>query len=213
MRALSIRAFGAASGVLLCGLLAGTARSADDGPLTRSPSNPLLSRGPSGSFDQIKIGPRAILDEGPSDWKMWYEGVPAGNQSVAGYATSTDGLTWTKYAGNPVMTPTQTWEGVGGTNHETSPSTVLKEGGVYKMWYHGIEGTTRRIGYATSSDGITWTHYAGNPVLDVGANGEWDAGGIGEPKVIHVGSTYVMYYVHTVDPGGVGLATSADGVT
>jgi len=43
---------------------------------------------------------------------------------------------------------------------------VIKEGGIYKMWYTG-EGLDSkwRIGYATSPDGINWTKYAWNPVL------------------------------------------------
>jgi len=96
-----------------------------DGALVRHAGNPLLTKGPSGAYDQLKIGPRAILRESPNVWKMWYEAVPGGNQSTTAYATSSDGLTWTKYAGNPVMSPSEPWEGAGGTNHEDSPTAVL----------------------------------------------------------------------------------------
>ena len=77
--------------------LAGSAfgQQLPDGALARYAGNPLLTKGPTGSYDQLKIGPRAILREAPNVWKMWYEAAPGGNQSATAYATSTDGLTWT----------------------------------------------------------------------------------------------------------------------
>ena len=189
------------------------AQSIPDGALVRYAGNPLLTKGLTGSYDQLKIGPRAILREAPTVWKMWYEAVPGGNQSTTAYATSSDGLNWTKYAGNPVMSPSEAWEGAGGTNHEDSPTAVLKEGGVYKLWYHAISGTTRQIGYAESTDGIAWTKYAGNPVLTPGASGAWDADTVCEPRVIHVGNLYYMFYTHCAGSHGIGLATSPEGKT
>ncbi len=199
--ALSLRSVGSAADLSMV---------AEDSPLQRSPNNPLLSRGPAGSFDQVKIGPRAMLREGPQVWKLWYEGVPAGNTSRVGYATSADGVTWTKYAGNPIMVPSEVWEGA--PAGETSPTTVLREHGVYKMWYHGFQDRVRRIGYATSTDGITWTKYPGNPVLVPGPPGAWDQGSVAEPHVVKVGATYYMFYMHAQDPQGEGLATSPDGI-
>src|SRR5262249_7561676 len=147
-------------------------RAAEDAPLVRYPNNPLLTKGPPGSIDQLKIGPRAMLREAPNVWKMWYEAVPSGNKSFTAYATSTDGVAWSKYAGNPVMSPSEPWEG-GADNPEgeASPVTVLKEKGKYILYYHGVQGTTRRIGRAESSDGVTWTKYPGNPILSPGAAG------------------------------------------
>lgn len=185
-----------------------------DGPLVRSPANPLLSRGPADAFDQVKIGPRAILREGPNDWRMWYEGVTAANKASAGYATGRDGIHWTKYPGNPIIQPSEPWEGgPDGRVGEITPTTVMKSDGLYRMWYHSIGADmVRRIGYATSADGINWTKYPKNPVLEPGAFGEWDAGGIGEPTVIRVGTDYYMYYMRTTGHHGIGLATSSDGI-
>ena len=87
------------------------AQSIPDGALVRYAGNPLLTKGPSGSYDQLKIGPRAILREAPNVWKMWYEAAPGGNQSTTAYATSTDGLTWTKYAGSITLIWCQTPRG------------------------------------------------------------------------------------------------------
>src|SRR5438046_2710775 len=44
---------------------------------------------------------------------------------------------------------------------------ILREGGLYKLWYTGYDGTQdglRMLGYATSPDGIRWTRHARNPL-------------------------------------------------
>src|SRR5213593_97856 len=44
---------------------------------------------------------------------------------------------------------------------------ILREGGVYKLWYTGYDGTEnglRMLGYATSPDGIKWTRSPRNPL-------------------------------------------------
>jgi hypothetical protein len=199
---------------LLPFLLVSFVEAQEDAPLSRSARNPLMTHGPVGSIDQLKIGPRAMLRLAPNDWRMWYEAPPGANKSFTAYATSSDGLSWTRYSGNPVMSPSAAWEG--GANNpegEVSPISVLKEHGLFKLWYHGYNNGIRQVGYATSPDGITWTKLAGNPVLSPGPAGSWDADSICEPDVVHVASTYYMYYSHCVGNGGIGLATSADGLT
>jgi predicted GH43/DUF377 family glycosyl hydrolase len=213
-----LRRHGIAASLALTSLvmsLTRTAAAQEDAALTRFAQNPLLTHGPAGAIDQLKLGPRAMLREAPGVWKMWYEAVPGGNKSLCAYATSKDGVSWTRYAKNPVLSPSAAWEG--GANNatgETSPTSVLKEHGVYRLWYHGFSGgSERQIGYATSLDGINWSKYAQNPVLTPGVGGDWDADSVCEPNVVHVGATYYMYYSHCVGAGGIGLATSADGVS
>src|SRR5262245_52734056 len=44
---------------------------------------------------------------------------------------------------------------------------ILREDGVYKLWYTGYDGTAdglRMLGYATSPDGIAWTRHPRNPI-------------------------------------------------
>ena len=132
--------------------------------------------------------------------------------SFTAYATSSDGLNWTKYAGNPVMSPSAAWEGgSGASNHEDSPTAILKEDGVYKLWYHGIRNTTRQIGYAESVDGITWTKYAGTRCSRPERRAAWDADSVCEPRVLRVGAQYYMFYTRCTGTHGIGLATSPDG--
>jgi beta-1,2-mannobiose phosphorylase / 1,2-beta-oligomannan phosphorylase len=45
---------------------------------------------------------------------------------------------------------------------------ILREGGLYKLWYTGYDGTRdglRKLGYATSPDGIHWTRSPRNPLV------------------------------------------------
>lgn len=171
----------------------------------------MLPPGPPGSIDEVKTGPRVVLKEGPTTYRMWYEAVPGANRAVVGYATSSDGFTWAKQGA--VLYPSASWEG--GPNGEVSPNTVLLEGGVYKMWYHSYDGANRRIGYATSPDGLTWTKNA-NPVLNLGPAGAWDSNQIAGPMVVRVGNVLRMYYggQRAGDQGwSMGYATSTDGVT
>jgi len=191
------------------------------GALTRNPSNPLVKNGPE-AYDGAKAGPRVVVVMGPSDYRMWYEAVATawsngtGVTSIA-YATSTDGLTWTKKG--VVMSPdSSTWE-----KSEVSPQSIVVENGTFRLYYHGggYPSSTgarlgnARIGYATSNDGSTWTKQS-QPILDIGPSGSFDDDQAAEPRVLAVAGAYRMYYTgHNAQSGknALGMATSSDGVT
>jgi len=116
---------------------------------------------------------------------------------------------WVKYAGNPVLTPTQgDWDG----DFVTTPR-VIYDGTLFRMWYQGGHSGITHIGYATSSDGVTWLKHG--IVLSAGQPGDWDSSSIGLGSVMWNGTDYLMWYTGTngvTYPGGaVGLATSTDG--
>jgi predicted GH43/DUF377 family glycosyl hydrolase len=114
-------------------------------------------------------------------------------------------VNWTKFAGNPVVKPTQGWD-----SGWTLAPDVLYDGGLYKMWYQGCVGACD-VGYATSTDGVTWTPYGGNPVLTANAS-SWDTT-LGNPHVIHDGSVYRMWYAGDGPLAiRIGYATSPDGI-
>lgn len=122
---------------------------------------------------------------------------------------------WKKHLKNPIFSssgPVE-WDNPlrGGTVLKDDDEPVNK----YKRWYVG--GTTSfdegmSIGYATSSDGISWVPYSNNPVMTHGNT--WDINGFSGISVIKDGSIYKLWY-EGVDTNGVnqiGYATSSDGI-
>ena len=61
---------------------------------------------------------------------------------------------WIKHPENPVL----------GFAFQVGHPSVILDNGIYHMWYTGSGG----IGYATLEDGIHWTEYDNNPVLNLG---------------------------------------------
>jgi len=184
----------------------GYATSPDGITWTKYEDNPVLDLGAPGEWDDLLVGDPFVLFE-DGTYKMWYSGQNGPNDRT-GYATSPDGITWTRYAGNPVLNLGESgeWDDY----HAYTPS-VLFEDGTYKMWYSGHDGSYHRIGYTTSPDGIVWTKYEGNPVLDLGAPGAWDDVDIRDPFVLFDDGTYKMWYSGGNGDGSnwlIGYATS-----
>ncbi len=164
--------------------------------------NPVLRPGP-GWDSGWTLAPDILYEGGL--YKMWYQGC-SGSCDI-GYATSVDGITWTPYSGNPVLTANaSSWDTTLGNPH------VVHDASGYHLWYAGDGPLAIRIGYATSPDGLHWTKYGTWPVF----NGSlpWDTAAVTGPAVIRSGSLYIMYF--SGHPGtydySMGRATSTDGV-
>jgi beta-1,2-mannobiose phosphorylase / 1,2-beta-oligomannan phosphorylase len=166
-----------------------------------------------GKWDNVTIdAPEVIRENG--QYKMWYTSWKDNTSpNYLGYATSSDGIHWTKYSGNPIFGPgPAAWE-AGGPWFVS----ILPFQGGYKMWYTGYTadfGTTA-IGYATSADGINWKRdTVHSPVLNVGPSGQWDDSYVREPNVLAIGDSCYMWYVgdQTSGYGRTGLAGSKDGI-
>ncbi len=189
----------------------GFATSLDGYTWSKYGSNPILSQGAGGTWDDNRIEHFCILKEG-SNWYAWYAGEPGDGSWKIGYATSSDGISWTKYGGNPVMTGTVSeWD-----SYFVVPSSVIKEGSTYYMFYWGGPVNSQlnwQFGLATSTDRINWTKSGDNPIMD-GGPGDWDD----EPLDYHVqkiGDTYFMFYQSNTSDGvysAIGAATSPDRV-
>jgi predicted GH43/DUF377 family glycosyl hydrolase len=107
-----------------------------------------------------------------------------------GYATSNDGLAWTKYP-SPVLSPgpTGTWD-----SGPISVGSVAWNGTFFLMWYTGSSPVTYSngaFGLATSNDGITWTKYSHSPVMTPSAIDQYYTSA---PDVIKMNLTYNMWY-------------------
>ncbi|MGD8777546.1 MAG: hypothetical protein PVH88_01135 [Ignavibacteria bacterium] len=169
--------------------------------------NPVLDLGASGEWDDYDVAHPSIIYNG-TYYEMWFGGYDGSNHSI-GYATSTDGINWSKYSGNPVLNygDSGEWD-----DYIASPS-VIYDGTSYEMWYSGYDGSNYRIGYASSQDGINWTKYSGNPVMNLGTSGEWDDQSVSYPSVIYNGTHYEMWYTgYDGTNCRIGYATSTDGI-
>jgi len=169
----------------------------------RSPANPVF--GPGTGWEADWVDSPTVLYEGGL-YKMWYQGC-VGVQCAIGYATSSDGVAWTRYPSNPVYTGNPF-----GWDQNLGNPVVIHDGALYKMWYAGDGPVAIQIGYATSPDGISWTRYGSAPVLSGLA--PWDSATTSTPVVVREGSTYTMYFSgHSGDyTYRMGRATSPDGI-
>jgi predicted GH43/DUF377 family glycosyl hydrolase len=161
-----------------------------------------------GNWDGRQVMKPAVIREG-AEYKMWFDGVNLLAERQIGLATSSDGISWIKHPTNPVLSGTPgAWDESG----EHAPF-VLKEGGVYKMWYEGSDGSVRQLGYATSTNGIDWQKHAGNPVLAAGPE-SYDQQTAGHGSVLNDSGTYKLWYHAMGDQGPIiAYATSPDGMS
>jgi predicted GH43/DUF377 family glycosyl hydrolase len=159
--------------------------------------------------------PAVIHDHDGGTYEMWFAGRDLEGLWRIGYATSPDGLNWTKHAANPVLDvgAEDEWDASG----IVSPFVIKESPTSYKMWYSGgDESGTWRMGYATSSDGIHWAEHPSNPVLDLGDE-SWNNVRVLNPSVVYEGGLYKMW-LHTAGDDGSGwlpyiaYAASTDGV-
>jgi len=88
--------------------------------------------------------------------------------------------------------PPGSWESLSVTTHR-----IFGDNGIWYMVYAGSdrhEDTPWYFGVAASHDLLHWTRYAGNPIFERGAEGEWDDCGIWYGTTVKVGNVYYMWY-------------------
>lgn len=145
---------------------------------------PVLS--PTTSWEQEGISFPAVILDDDGLYKMWYGGRNSSGSWRIGYATSPDGKNWTKFSQNPIISPTKPWEitHIGGSD-------VIKENGVYTMYYHGAPiWPPVNLIYATSTDGINWEKPSDNPIITTDQNETK----ISTPDIIKDQQGHKIYY-------------------
>ena len=166
----------------------------------RRSNAPLLDRN---NVDQNSLSYPFVLKDGEI-YRMWYgSNLKWGKHEqdmahVIKYAESDDGLCWRR-------------EGVIALNfrdpseYALSRPFVIKEHGVYRMWY-SYRGASYRIGYAESPDAIKWTRLDEEVGIDVSDSG-WDSEMIEYPFIFdHKGARYMLYNGNGYGKSGIGLA-------
>jgi predicted GH43/DUF377 family glycosyl hydrolase len=120
------------------------------------------------------------------DYTLYYGGFSSGIRQI-GTATSTDGIHWTKTG--TARIPKSQWDA-----SFNKLDGLMKVGGIFLATYTGYSlATNDQIGFATSTDGVTWTPYPGNPVITCGT-GSWDTGAVFDSFILTVASNYYVYY-------------------
>ena len=116
---------------------------------------------------------------------------------------------WTRAANNPVLSPTEPWEG-----NCVCENVAMRDEGKWKMWYRGGWGT-QCVGLAFSDDGLHWEKANnGKPVYGCGSSGSNSTVSGGQPWVFRVNSTTLFLYstVTEKDVKKVNLMHSTDGI-
>lgn len=165
-------------------------------------TEPIIDLGGVGTWDHVHVKSACLLDVDGVLY-VYYSGMNAtydeGGVFKIGLSRSFDGgVTWTKYGSNPVLEATQAWEN-NVVNEVNSPMVLYDREETnaakrFKMWYAGGQFGAGGIGYAYSADGLTWTKYASNPVIALGAGGSWDDAYLSPGPTIRMGSIFYMFY-------------------
>ncbi|MBR6057997.1 MAG: hypothetical protein IKP58_07515 [Victivallales bacterium] len=144
-------------------------------------------------------------------YHLWYTGQARGYSKI-GYATSKDGYHFERQSRMPVMIPEYPWENKSVMN----PYVLFDESRkVFRMWYAAGETyEPNAIGYAESTDGMTWRKSPLNPIF-VQGHEFYDKDRIGgcEMKRLSDGR-FAMFYIgyEDIDTARICVAVSDDGI-
>lgn len=154
---------------------------------------------------------RPVVIQRNGQYQMWYTGQTK-EHSYIGFATSPDGITWTRPSTRAVLAANQPWEGSG----VCCPHVLFDDSAnLYKMWYSaGEHFEPNAIGYATSSDGVNWNKYGSGPVFQHEKRGTFDQARVTACCVVQDGDWYVMFYAGFANEAdsAIGLARSHNGI-
>ena len=181
----------------------GLAISKDEGKhFERISKAPILERN---CYDPyLTASPCILIENGV--WRMWYvssikreieNGEPKPHYHIK-YAESKDGINWDRRGVVCIDFKSK-------DEYAIARPCVLKEDGIYKMWYSYSSGSYR-IGYAESKDGIRWERKDDEVGIDVSESG-WDSEIICYPCVFkHKGKKYMLYNGNGYGKTGCGYA-------
>lgn len=197
-----------------------TATYPDEGLFTHQ-DTPAIPLGASGTWDELSVAqPSTVLVDGT--YYLFYLGVGQradgeGRQTGIGYATSPDGMTWTKSSNNPIFTANDADVSV-----IHNPEIVHHD----EQWilYFSVNEVANEA--RTNPNGVAVMRAVTNDlsdpwllddevVLQIGAVNSWDE------RALQVGSVFVdaddtFHMVYSGNQGlysgSIGYATSADGI-
>jgi len=105
----------------------------------------VLAVGGAGEWDETRCTLPCVVLKSKDDWYLYYSGRDAAGVWGVGLARSSDGISFTKYAGNPIISGKTNLQVIY-DDYETDPA---------KKW----KGTvSENLGLYYSSDGVSWSY-------------------------------------------------------
>jgi len=179
------------------------------GPWTKYAGNPILDVGPPGSFDDLIVALGDVMYVKEEDkWVMWYCGR-SGERVSIGLATAPAPTgPWTKYEGNPIITPPEGKRGgwiegvvrIGDTYYTLYPDDY-DYGDLILYTAPAPEGPWKSRGYALIADKYGWERLGVTP-----------GGMMYRDGVFHLWYSSEIKWVVLHRQGAVGHAWSVDGL-
>jgi hypothetical protein len=176
-------------------------------------TEPVLSPGPPGAFDDSGISLGCIVADGGTMllYSMgWNLAVTVPWRNSIGLAASTDGLHFERVSPAPVLDRNRV------DPYSLSYPFVMRDGGGWRMWYGSNLrwGASERemdhvIKDAIGSDAATWTP-SGRICIGIEQEGEY---AFARPVVIRDDALWRMWYSYRGEQYRIGYAESADGRT
>jgi len=187
-------------------------------------TNPIVPNGPPGSFDSWAAADAdVVIVDGT--WYLFYCGAVSGSLAKVGLATSTDGLTWTKYdldgdgIEDPVFYADTSYVAPDGHRYESAnlflSPTVYHDGTKFWIWLSSGEGTPDNAIFhmmlyscVDPMNFASWTREnSGMPVMSPTG---WEGNAIWHIDVSKHGDEFWLYYVAPRNGGSMGFARSND---
>jgi predicted GH43/DUF377 family glycosyl hydrolase len=147
-----------------------------------------------------------MFDDGR--WRAWYG-------AGSGFDVEADGHQYPRYNIRHAESPDgihladeyQVCVDTSGDEYRVGRPYVIKQGGIYKMFYGaGTKQTGYRLAYAESPDGLRWVRKDGEVGIDVSESG-WDSRMQAYPSVVvHKERTYLFYNGNDYGREGFGYA-------
>jgi len=184
----------------------GLAVDKDGGQFIRYASGPIL--------DRTMLEPHFVASccviPGVDKWRMWHlsctdwiirNGKPEHRYHIK-YAESSDGVSWRREGVVAI-------DYLDSAEYAISRPSVIRDEDRWRMWF-SRRGSSYRIGYAESDDGIRWERLDAHCGIDVSESG-WDCEMIEYPFVFdHGGVRYMLYNGNGYGKTGFGLAVLDD---
>ena len=154
---------------------------------------------------------RACVCQKDGRWLMWYTGQSRENSAI-GFAVSADGISFRRFSNNPVLRAEQSCE----KGAVMNPCVLWDEDKkIFRMWYAaGDQFEPDVLCYAESNDGLNWTKYVNNPILEKSAE-KYDQCKVGGCDILKENERYYMFYIgyQNVDTARICIAESVDGIS